>query len=186
MPKQIGIAQSMVDEEAFIDRFNRLGDFMCLPRMMEEEFVEPCVLGGCQDQQQVIFLKKFFPVVMSNIKKVEGKELFHVLPREGLCIEWIRTSWNSIDNCVPGRLFYDEDGSSGPDSTKQLSKTFNQIRMWIEKDAPFRTDARFSVYVGSDLSKKLESKKARVLYRGGGDLELVNNEKWNNKKDTHK
>lgn len=164
-----------MDEALFLDWLDKQDNFACLPREMREPPEDVFDLGSCQSAQLIIFLKEFRAEVLGNIQPLKRKDLYHVYPKDGLCIEWDRTKEKTINEYCAGRFFYEKRNAGWPDSAKKLNKHFSKILKHVKEVSPKCSVAKFPIYIGEDLEAKQLTGNVRVIFASGKKIQFGTN-----------
>lgn len=173
---QIEIAHSYVDEADLFVALRSRYDLRCLPREFERDMGSVKPLGECSPADLVLFGEEFASLVTTKISACsDAPNVYHVWPNRGLCMEWDRPTLKD-GACHYGRFYLPDSDPTTEESHDFLKKVMHFIIRYIKRVSPRRSTDQHPVYVGPDLSRRIEEGHVKgVAYRGGKLMTLVPN-----------
>lgn len=112
---------------------------------------------------------------MSNIRPVSGQpEQYHVFPKNGLCIEWNRTSRKG-QGFIPGRYYLELSQPVSESSSALLKNVMALIVRMVRKTYPKKSGNRYPIFLGPNLAEKVDNKEAELVYPDGTAMPVVDN-----------
>jgi hypothetical protein len=175
MRTQVQIAQTLEDEREMNQLLLSKYQLLCLPWLYTSPNPQAQRLGEYDARHQIILCDEFRQTVMENIRPVIGDPgRYLVFPKDGLCIEWNRTSRKGR-GFIPGRYYFEATREGPESSSALLKKVMSLIVRTIRRTYPKKSGKRYPIYVAPDLAKMLDKGEAELVYPDGTMMPVVNN-----------
>lgn len=175
MGTQIQIAQTLADEAEMNQVLLRKFGLLCLPRAFSSRDPEPKRLGQYEAGVQVIFSEDFWGTVKENIRPVLGQpDLYLVFPNNGLCIEWNRTSCED-QGFAAGRYYCKLSDPVSKSSSDLMKRVMSLIVRTVRTTYPKKSAEKIPIFVGPDLTNKIQNGLAKFVFRDGTVIPVVDN-----------
>lgn len=178
MGSRIRFIQSLQDEADLIHLLDQKFELKCLPRQMESEDQSPQKPGTVSDINQVIFFDSWANEVQASVNPISNNEnMFHVFPKDNLCLEWSRSQQPVENQFTSGRFYFSPDAEVPELATKDLKRLFNFIKREIQHTYPMLHPNKQPIYVGPHLWKMVQNGEAQVVFKQDYPIPLEPNPK---------